>query len=149
MTTRARCLIGLLVAGLLIGGATALIRAGFYGLTLFVVLPVLLGGLASWVFRPATGVRAAVVGALTVLALSSLLLIVGLEGFICIAMTLPLAVPLGALGGWLVFHAQSSRLATSGVMTLLLLPPATFAWDVKAPPSTSEVRDGNRRGGHA
>ena len=68
-------------------------------------------------------------------------LIVGVEGLICIVMTLPLAVPLGALGSWLVYRAETSRSATrGGIAMLLLLPPASLTWDVKARPPVFEVR---------
>src|SRR3981189_1096868 len=98
MSTPARCLIGLLlIAGLVFGGC-AVLHSGIYGLTLFILFPVLLGGLASWIFRPATGARAAALGALTATVAVCSLLIVGFEGLYCILMTLPLALPLGALG---------------------------------------------------
>jgi hypothetical protein len=59
------------------------------------------------------------------------LLILGLEGLGCIVMALPLAVPLGALGGYLAYRAESSRLATgAGAAMLLLLPPTSLTWDV-------------------
>ena len=43
---------------------------------------------------------------------SVLVAAVGSEGLICIAMALPLALPLGALGGWLVYRFEPSRLST-------------------------------------
>ena len=141
MSTFARRLTGLLVAVMVTVGGILLLRTGLYGLTIFVVLPVILGGLATWVLRPATGARAAALGALTVAVATCSLLVLGLEGFFCIAMALPLAVPLGALGGWLVYRAESSRLATNGGMAmLLLLPPAGIAWDAQARPLVFEVR---------
>jgi hypothetical protein len=85
----------------LVVGGVALLRTGKYGLTIFVVLPVILGGLASWIDGSATGGRAARVGAGTVAVSLCSLLLLGLEGFICIAVALPLSVPLGAQGGWL------------------------------------------------
>lgn len=139
MTTRARCLVGMLLMILLIAGGGALLHAGVYGWTIFVVFPLVLGGLASWVFRPRTGDGAVGLGALAVMAASCLLLIVGLEGIVCILMSLPLAVPVGALGGWLGYRAGASRLKARGVMVLLLLP-ATLTWDAKAPPPVFEVR---------
>jgi hypothetical protein len=65
----------------------------------------------------------------------------GIYGWtMCIAMSLPLALPLGALGSWLVYRAESSRLATRGLAMLLLLPPATVTWDAKGRPPVFEVR---------
>src|SRR5712692_9351214 len=98
MSTLARWFVGLLLLAILVAGGIALLHRGMYGLTIFMLLPVLLGGLASWVFRPATGGRAAALGVLTVMAALCSLLILGSEGLVCIMMTLPLASPLGALG---------------------------------------------------
>ena len=63
MSTPGRWFVGLPAGVLLIGGGILLLFGGIYGWTVFVVLPVALGGLASWVFRPATGGRAAGTGA--------------------------------------------------------------------------------------
>ncbi|PYV04269.1 MAG: hypothetical protein DMG26_07885 [Acidobacteria bacterium] len=48
--------------------------------------------------------------------------------------------PLGALGGWLAYRAEPGRQTARNVTMLLLLSPATLAWDVKAPPPVFEVR---------
>jgi hypothetical protein len=137
----ARCFVGLLLLAVLVAGGVELLHSGMYGFTIFILFPVLLGGLASWVFRPATGSKAAALGALTAIVALCSLLIVGLEGLGCIVMTLPLAVPLGALGSWLVYQAEPSRVATrSGVAMLLLLSPASITWDAQARPPVFEVR---------
>jgi hypothetical protein len=135
-----RRFVGLLLLVVLVGGGFALLHRGLYGFTIFALSPALLGGLASWVFRPATGTQAAGLGALTVIAALSLLLLVGLEGLICIAMALPLALPLGALGAWLVYQVGSLRLATPSITILLLVSPASILWDAEAPPPVFEVR---------
>ena len=141
MSTLARCIVGLLVLAILVFGGVTLLRSGIYGWTIFIVSPVLLGGVASWVFRPATGVGAVAVGALAATFALGSFLIAGLEGLGCIAMTLPLAVPLGALGGWLVYRAEPSRVATGGgIAMLLLMTPASITWDVQARPPVFEVR---------
>jgi hypothetical protein len=129
-----RLCVGLLLLPLLFAGGTALLRGGVYGWTIFVVFPMILGGLASWVVGPATAGRAAGVGVLAPTAVSFLLLLLGKEGLICILMCLPLTVPLGALGGWMVHVARASRPATWQAGMLLLLSPTAFLWDVKAPP---------------
>lgn len=140
MTTAARCLIGLSLVILLIACGVALLHGGVYGWTIFVLFPAVLGGLASWVFRPATGARAAGTGAFAVMASSCLLLLAGQEGFLCILLSLPLVMPLGALGGLLVHHAEPASHRARGVMTLLLLPAVTLTWDAKAPPPVFQVR---------
>ena len=105
------------------------------------LFPLGVGALATWVLRPPTGGRAAGLGAIAVAAATCSLLLLGFEGLLCIVMCLPLAMPLGALGGWLAYHAQSSNLITQrGMTVLILLPAATFTWDTKAPPAEFEVR---------
>ena len=141
MNTPLRCLVGLLSLAILLAGGFGLLHGGLYGLTIFILFPVLLGGLASWVFRPATAGRAAAFGALAVTAAVCSLLLIGVEGLICIAMALPLAAPLGALGGWMVYHAQASRMATrGGVAMMLMLLPTSITWDAQARPPVFEVR---------
>jgi hypothetical protein len=121
------------------GGGLALFHAGLYGLTLFILIPIFIGALGAWSTHPRTAGNAAAAGALTALIATSLLLVVGLEGLICIAMALPLVLPLGAFGGWLVWKAESSKLAARGIAMLLLLPPAGVTWDVKARPPVFAV----------
>jgi hypothetical protein len=98
-----RGLIVLLLILAIAGGSIALLRTGTYGLTIFVVLPVVLGAVASLMFQPETGAQAVKFGAGAVLVGLCSFFAMGLEGAICIAMAAPLALPLGGLGGWLVF----------------------------------------------
>jgi Polyketide cyclase / dehydrase and lipid transport len=139
MSMRARSLAALVVLIIFIGGPV-LLRFGIYGWTTFVVLPAFLGGVASLIFRPQTAGRAALLGALTVAAATSFLLVLRLEGLVCIVMALPLVMPLGALGGWLAYQEKSSRVTARSLTTLLLLPPAALTWDAKARPLVFEVR---------
>jgi hypothetical protein len=121
--------------------ALALIKQGAYGLTLFLLFPGFLGGLAAWMFRPATGSAAAGIGLLAAAAGTLSLLALGIEGAVCIVMTLPLALPLGALGGWLVYWGEhSTQAARKGASMLLLLPPATLTWDFNAQSPVFQVR---------
>jgi hypothetical protein len=138
--TPRRGLIGLLYLMALVAGTIALLKSGNYGLTVFVVTPVLIGTLAAWVIRPTTAMRAAGVGALATLLAACSSLIVGLEGLVCIAMTLPLLLPLGALGGWLGYRINSSRATTGSLAMLLLAPSASLTWDARATPPVFEVR---------
>jgi hypothetical protein len=138
VTASARSLVGLLVVAVLACIGFGLLRSGTYGWSIFLLMPAILGGFVSWVFRPATAGRAAGVGALAVMAALLLFLLAGSEGALCILMALPLALPLGAFGGWLAFHLGSSGLAGSSVAMLLLLP-ASIVWDAKAPPPVFAV----------
>ena len=140
MSTRTRGLVGLLWLVILVGVGFALIRIGTYGLTIFVLLPVFLGALASWVFRPSSGSLAASWGALAAFAGLCSFLLAGAEGAVCLLMAAPLALPLGALGGWLVYRGGSSKSAARSVTLLLFMPPATLTWDATAPPPVFQVR---------
>ena len=140
MNSGARCVVGLAVSILLLIAGIFLLKAGTYGWTIFVVFPVVAGGLSAWVFRPATWLRALGTGALTLTGAASCFLLLGQEGLLCVLMSLPLAVPLGALGSWLVYIAGSPRLRARSAAMLLLLPAASVTWDLKAPPPVYEVR---------
>ncbi len=140
MSTRTRVFVGLLLAITLFVAGLELLKIGLYGWTLFVVFPAILGGISSWVFRPATGADAVRIGALTASAPALLLFLIGLDGFICIVMALPLLAPLGALGGWLSYRVRSSKLPPRSITALLLLPLAALTRDVKASPPVFAVR---------
>jgi hypothetical protein len=135
-----RCSVALAALAVLVGTGYALTGRGIYGWTLFVLLPVLLGAVASWVTQPSSGAEAAGKGVKAVIIASASFLVFGVEGMICIAMTLPLAVPLGALGAYLVYRAQSSRTAAGGVAMFLVLPTATVPFDINARPPAFEVQ---------
>src|SRR5205809_690508 len=139
MNPLARGSVGLALLATLGGLGYALIDRGSYGLTIFVLFPVLLGGLISWVVRPTTGARAAGWGALSALAALLSFLLMGAEGAICIVMAAPLALPLGALGGWLAYRTRSSRVPSVG-FAMLLLTPGTLTWDTIARPAVFQVQ---------
>jgi Polyketide cyclase / dehydrase and lipid transport len=129
--------IGALVACLGYG----LIRTGTYGLTLFVVLPVAVGALGAWATKPKTAGKAMLAGMFANLIASGAFLLGGFEGVICIAMALPLALPLGALGGHLVYAHSHKRTLARGTAILALLPLGlgTLGFDVTAKPHVFDV----------
>ena len=135
-----RTLIALALAGTSMGASFLLMRTGLYGFTIFVLLPMVLGGLAAWCLRPKTPWGAAGAGGVTVMFATSLLLVVGMEGGICILMSLPLVTPLGMLGGWLAYMADSRRASAGSAVALLLLPVGTLGWDANAKPPVYAVR---------
>ena len=73
------------------------------------------------------------------MAASAGLFLIGSEGAICIVMTLPLSVPSGALGGWLVYTHDPARMRRGSAAMLLLFPMGTLGWDVMARPPVFEV----------
>lgn len=140
MSRLPRWFAGLLMAGVLFGGGAVLLRSGTYGLTLFIVLPVILGGVGAWCTRAATGGEAAITGGLAVVLASFGWLALGQEGVLCIVMSLPLSLPLGCLGGWIFYRSQTGKFQSGAATMLLLLPVGTLGWDVKAEPPVFEVR---------
>jgi hypothetical protein len=142
MTSSAKRLIMGAVIGLFLVALTFLmIRTGTYGLTLFVALPVAVGAFGSWVTKPKTAAKAVVAGTVANLIASLAFLAAGFEGIICIAMALPLALPLGALGGWLAYASTSKRTLASGTAMLALLPLSfgTVGFDIIAKPDVFQV----------
>jgi hypothetical protein len=140
MTATSFSLGRLALAFLVVAGGIGLLKAGIYGWTAFVVVPIILGALAAWVFRPATASRAAGLGSLTVAAATCSLFALGLDGLLCILMALPLTTLMGALGALLAFQSESALLGKPGLTMLLLLTPATVLYDAKASPAVFEVR---------
>jgi hypothetical protein len=109
---------------------------------LFVVLPVVVGALGAWVTKPKTAAKAIQVGMLANLIASAAFLLAGAEGLICIGMALPLALPLGALGGWLAYISTHRRNLERGAAILALVPLGlgTLGFDATARPHVFEVR---------
>jgi hypothetical protein len=127
-------------AGLvLLGVGAALIYSGVYGLTLFATIPVLVGALTTLILQPQTGREAGHKSMLAIVILSGALLLVKIEGLICIAMALPLALPLSMLGGALTFRAMQRGSAKNNMAAMMVLPIATMVFDVSAKPPVFEV----------
>ncbi len=140
MTTSERYVVGPIILTALAAAGLAVLRVGVYGWTIFVVCPLWIGALAAWVVQPSTASRAAATGAIAGLVATCLLLVLGVEGLICIAMCLPLTLPLGALGAWLTWRIASKPLPKHGIALLLFLPVSSFTWDTHAIPQLFEVR---------
>jgi len=124
----------------LAGGGYWLLHQGIYGLSLFIVAPVLLGAISTAALRPKNASEAIKMGAFAAFLGSASLLLLGLEGAICIILCLPLTVPGGALGGWLVYRLRDQRLSASGTAMLVLIPAGALGFDVTAQPPLYEVR---------
>ena len=135
MTTSERYLIGSITLAATVTAGLALLQAGVYGWTLFVISPFWIGVLAAWVIQPSTASGAAATGALAGLTVACSLLFFRVEGAGCVAMSLPLTIPLAALGAW-----YNHRDAPKQRALLLLLPITSFAWDTHAIPQLFEVR---------
>jgi hypothetical protein len=142
MTSANRLTIGALIGLALAGLGLLMIRSGTYGLTLFVMLPVAAGAFGAWLMKPKSAARAAFAGMAANMIASLAFLAAGSEGIICIAMALPLALPLGALGGVFVHWASRKRTLASGTAMLALLPLSfgMMGFDATAKPDVFEVR---------
>jgi hypothetical protein len=120
-----------------------LIKTWMYGWTLFLVLPIAAGALGALLANPTSAGKAAAAG-MAANAIASLgFLAFGLEGAMCIGMALPLALPLGALGGWLVYAAMHRpRAMAPGTAMLMLLPLSlgTMGFDMTAKPHVFKVQ---------
>jgi hypothetical protein len=75
-----------------------------------------------------------------VLVISAILFIAGVEGAGCLLVCLPLTIPFSAVGAYVV-HAllSGSKRVPGSVALLLLIPPATLAYDTHAQPATYAV----------
>ena len=130
---------GFIFLAVLIVGGAALIKTGTYGWTLFLMMPTFVGGLSCWIMQPPSAGRALYIGATScALALLSFL-VLGIEGIICIVMSLPLAIPFGMLGSYLVYLRRTPQAKTGSVAILMLLTPASLTWDISAQPPVYEV----------
>src|SRR5262245_36156132 len=95
------------VGGALLFAAYLLIGSGVYGLSLFVSLPIILGGSAALIMDSRTAGEAMKLGAASTMLATLLFFSLGWEGAICIVMSWPLAIPLGILGGWIALDRKS------------------------------------------
>jgi uncharacterized membrane protein YhaH (DUF805 family) len=119
--------------------STAALGFGVYGYGLFLATPFLIGAVSAYLANRHGdigwgGTFKVVAAASTVGALA--LLGFALEGFICLVVTVPLAIAMGSLGGILGYEAAATKRgsAKSALMSVFLLP-ALFATE-RAMPST-------------
>lgn len=136
---RSRYAIAWLTGISLFGGSIWLIRSGLYGWTLFALLPGLLGVVAVWVSRPYSQWRAAIRGAAAGAVGTFVYFGLGLEGLICVLMAMPVAIPFGALGGWITYMLCATRWEAQGVALMMILPLGTVSFDASAKPELYKV----------
>ena len=130
MRSLPRLVTAALLMPFVVAGGFSMLHWGVYGWTLFLIVPFLLGGLGAFALQAKTRLRAAIIGALTVLSALSLVLLMGMDGLVCVLMAAPLAAPLGAFGGWMAFQIEYLDLKASWLGAFLVLPIATLAWDM-------------------
>ena len=138
MDLNGRLLVSLVCAAALAICALAVAQRGNYGWTLFIMLPVVAGGLGTWTLQPPTAGRAAWYGTCVGAAGCVLFLLLGVEGFICVLMALPIVVPLAALGGLMAYGAGGASRSKRPAGMALLLPVSLF-FDANAKPPVYTV----------
>lgn len=100
-----------------------------YGWTLFVLVPVVAGFLATLLLAqrfPVGAADAVMVSVLSVMLLGGALFAVAVEGLICLIMALPIALPLAAIGGYLAFQIHRTRAARHPATFLLIVGLTPF-----------------------
>lgn len=135
-------------AGMAVGLLMVLVSVyGFreYGVSLFLGAPFAVGALSSYLFNrryPASRGETIEVVSLTLAAIGGTILAFGVEGAICLLMTLPLALGIAALGA-VVGRALASRSDSAPVRTLvalLVVPPIAPLLTPTGGTPTHEVR---------
>ena len=94
-----------------------------YGWTLFVLVPVVTGFLATLVlarYRPITPGDAVMASVLSILLLGAALIACAIEGLVCLLMALPIALPLAMIGGGLAYFVNRSQIARHPATFLLI-----------------------------
>ena len=135
------------VVAALIGLAFTAVGTGVllnYGWGLFVGLPFCTGLLAVLLYslpQPRELRECMLVSILPLVLLAVLILAVALEGLICILMAAPIAVALGAMGGYLGYSIQSARWgrrnSTVMLSVALMLTPSAYGLEQMLPPQTA------------
>jgi len=115
----------LLIGAVMLGTSVYLFAS--YGASLFLGTPFLMGAVAAFLYNrphPRSYPASVGIGAVAVLVATLAMLLFALEGVICIAMALPLIVPIGALGGIMgkAIADATRRPRSELLVTALVLP---------------------------
>jgi hypothetical protein len=122
----------------LAGAAVGILVFGSYGYTMFLVLPVAVGAVASYVVNRA-GEKPSGAVVMGALALGAFLIAgVAIEGAVCIVMATPLIIPLGLLGGAIGEAAARQKRARTTVSCIAALP-LLFSMEAAFPPRSQFV----------
>ena len=121
---------------------------GDYGLTLFLFAPVLMGFAATIIYAPGGGKpfwKCLVVSLYYFLFITVLVMAFAIEGLICVAMSLPLALPLDVIGVLAAYlftnHFKKPKLGLATMAVLLLALPFMLGFEAshKSQPTLHQV----------
>ena len=132
-----------LLAGIGAGVVTGFASVGLgvlliksYGVAIFLMTPFLIGAVSAFVTRrinPSAGLPIPLV-IYTMGVIAALSVLIAFEGVVCVFMALPLAVPIGFLGGIVGHNLAANRESRGMTAMLLLLVPAGHGADVLIQP---------------
>jgi len=132
----------ILIGPVIVAAMTLMMRS--YGLTLFLALPFVMGGVTAYIHNyghPRTSGETQLVVLLGVFIVGGTLLLFALEGLICIVMAAPIAIVAAILGGIVGRHAAIGTGAPpqSAAFLMLVLPVAAIADRTAAAPQVHEA----------
>jgi Polyketide cyclase / dehydrase and lipid transport len=114
-----------------------------YGWGVFVCLPFCIGWLSVFIdsiHEKKSFGRCLAVSSASVVLLGILLLLLAIEGVICLAMAFPIGLALGVLGGVVGYTVQSARPTESkqgmALLLILLFSPILMAFETMTPPQS-------------
>ena len=113
-----------------------------YSAVVFVGTPFTMGAAAGWFYNRAVlqdAGRTARLGALTIAVAAIACLVFALEGVLCLAMALPLALPVGALGALVGRAIRGEHLVSKPALLCLFTLPASVVLDRPHAPPLREV----------
>ena len=123
------------------------VSLGEYGWTLFLVSPVIMGIVSTVIYAPRGGKpfwKHILVGQYYVLVISLLVMVTALEGLICVAMCLPLAIPLNIAGagiGYIIVNSGKPKAGVASSAILVLALPFILGFEIsnKSEPTLHRV----------
>jgi len=123
------------------------VSLGEYGWTLFLVSPVIMGVVSTVIYAPRGGKpfwKHILVGQYYVLVISLLVMVTALEGLICVAMCLPLAIPLNIAGagiGYIIVNSGKPKAGVASSAILVLALPFILGFEIsnKSEPTLHRV----------
>jgi hypothetical protein len=119
-----------------------------YGWILFLMLPVVIGFTSTVIYDPnheESFWKCLLVALLSIVVIGFLIMVTAIEGLVCLAMALPLALPLIAVGvaiGWTMTSQWQNNRRTGGLSVLLfLVMPLLMGFEAsnKSTPTIHEV----------